>query len=150
MRKKIYLLALVIFLSQGYQSVFGQPKIKVGKLTPKDLAVTCPFDSSAGAFYILDYGVTSIASDYNVLFRHTVRMKITDKSEFERANITLTHHPSSPIGRFKGFTYNLEDGKMEIREVKKENIFKERVNDNRSNFKVTFPGVKEGSVIEYS
>ena len=150
MRKTTYIGALAILLLQHPFSVISQPKVKVGKMTAKELAVTCPFDSSAGAFYILDYGVTSIASDYNVVLRHTVRLKILDKSEFERANISLTHHPSSPIGKFKGFTYNLEGGKVEIKEVKKENIFKEKVNDSRANFKVTFPGVREGSVIEYS
>ena len=53
------------------------------------------------------------------------------------------------ISSFKAYTYNMVDGKLEKSKVDKSLIYKERVNDNLSISKFTFPNVKEGSIIEY-
>lgn len=130
---------------------YSQEGFKPGKIDPAVVAMeNCPYDSSAGAFYVLNFGQTRINSQLEVEFRHVVQIKIVDKSELDRGDISIPHHPKSGVTGLKAFTYNIEDGELVTTKLEKSSIFKEKVNDNRSNLKFTMPNVKEGSVIEYS
>lgn len=126
-------------------------KLKTGKLTLEEVQnANCPYDSSAAAFYMLEYGETRVGADLSIILMHVVRLKIVKSSELDRANITIPYYSRQPITKLKGYTYNVVDGKLEVSDLSKENIFKEKVDDDNSNLKLTFPDVKEGSVIEYT
>lgn len=130
---------------------YSQKGFKPGKIDPAAVAMeTCPYDSSAGAFYIFNYGETGINSQLEVEFRHIVQIKIVDKSELDRGDITIPHSIKSGVVGLKAYTYNIEDGELVTTKLEKSSIFKEKVNDTRANLKFSMPNVKEGSVIEYS
>lgn len=116
-------------------------------------------DSSAGAVILFDVGVVSFDPNANnghqfsyILEKH-IRIRLLNKSAFNLATITLSAYrkgPASPtIDKFKGATYNLEDGKVVATRLDKSNIFKDQSGDLNME-RVVFPNVKEGSVIEYS
>ncbi len=149
---KLTHISIVCLLSIFFVNLDAAPdKNRVGKLTINDIKNThCPYDSAAGAYYIYSYGKTGLSSQLMIEFTHVVRLKFVDKSELDRANVTIPFGNKWPVQRLKGYTYNKVNGKLEVTELKKENMFKEKVNDEYSNLKLTFPNVKEGSVIEYS
>jgi len=109
----------------------------------------CPYDSSAGAFYILDYGKTTVNSSLSVFFEQRVRLKILDKSEFDRADVSITSWGGA-AKKLKAFTYNMVNGQLVTTKLEKENIYKERVDSDRTKLSFSLPDVREGSVIEYS
>ena len=130
---------------------FSQEGFKPGKIDPKHVkSEVCPIDSSASAYYILDYGLTRINSQLDVVLDHVVIIKILDNTEFDRGDVTIPYNSSSSVSRLKAFTYNMENGSLVTTKLEKSNIFKEKVDDNTSNLKFSMPNVKEGSVIEYS
>lgn len=130
----------------------GQEKFKPGKIDQSIVENTiCPYDSSAGAFYILDYAETQFDHTLNISFKHTVMLKITDKSELDRGDITIPYYPDQgTVTKLKAFTYNIENGTLVTSELDKKNIFKEKVDEQETNLKFGMPNVRVGSVIEYS
>lgn len=145
MNKILFCILLVPFLS------FAQEGFKPGKIDPELVkAKTCPIDSSAGAYYILDYGRTGINNQLVVELKHVVRLKILDKSELDRGDITIPYTTSMGVNRLRAFTYNYENGEVVTTKLEKSDIYKERVDENTTNMKFSMPNVKEGSVIEYS
>jgi hypothetical protein len=52
--------------------------------------------------------------------------------------------------KLKAATYNLQDGKVVKSEVEKSMIFDEKVTTNYRKLKISFPDVREGSIIEYT
>ncbi len=129
----------------------SQDGFKPGKIDPSFVKMEkCPFDSTARAYYILNYGETSIAHTMEVEFKNVVQLKIISKSEFDKADISIPYANGKSVLALKAYTYNMENGKMVATKVDKDGVFKEKVNDNYSKLNITFPNVKEGSVIEYS
>jgi len=129
----------------------AQDKFDLGELQIDDLGADyCPIDSSAGAYYLEEYGQTRIASNMKVYFRKVVRLKILSEKELDQANVTVPYLNESSVRRIEGFTYNIEGGELSISELSRDNVFREKVDDDYSNLKLSFPNAKVGSVIEYS
>ncbi|MEM8999699.1 MAG: DUF3857 domain-containing protein [Bacteroidota bacterium] len=80
------------------------------------------------------------------------RIKIYDKSGLDWGTVNVSLYTSQngeeTISSVKGYTYNLENGKVVETKLKKEGIFKEKVNKYRNKTSIAMPNVKEGSVIE--
>ena len=130
---------------------YSQERFKPGKIDPKLVEMKeCPFDSSAGAFYLLEYGETRIDYNLDIELYHVVRLKITDKSELDRGDITIPYEPSKSVKKLMAFTYNMENGQLVTTKLEKGDIFKEKVDEYTTNLKFSMPNVREGSVIEYS
>lgn len=156
MNKRL-LLALMLVLPFLSNAQFVPQKF--GKITPEEIALKVyPKDSSASAVVLFDkgefyYNFNTVTSDFMVVFREHKRIKILKKDGVEYATEKIPVYGKSEsremINTFKAFTYNMNEGKMEKSKVDKSLIFKERVNDNLSINKFTFPSVKEGSIIEY-
>ena len=53
------------------------------------------------------------------------------------------------LANVKAVTYNLEGGKVVETKFEKSNIFKDKIDKNRSVKKFTLPNIKEGSIIEF-
>lgn len=155
---KLYCAFLFFFFSLAAFSS-TPPDITFGKVDKATLAMTHhPLDSTAGAVVLGDYGSSRI--DYNqaqglhiVFTRHT-RIKIFNSSGYDVANVYVNLYrvgnKEEDISQIKGYTYNLEDGKVVKTKLKNDNKFQESYSDNLNRAKFTLPNVKEGSVIEYS
>jgi hypothetical protein len=53
------------------------------------------------------------------------------------------------ISLLKGYSYHLDNGKIQKVKLSKQSIFEEKTSDEWTTIKFTMPDVKEGSVIEY-
>ena len=141
----------VLILALILPSLAQKSPFKFGEIDQKYFEMThCPIDSSAGAMIIEDYGLSTIDYNFEIAFLYHVRIKIFDKSEFDRADISIPHYYRDQVRKLKASTYNLENGKVVEYEVEKDQIFKEERSEYTRAINFTFPKVQEGSIIEYT
>ncbi|HEV2482558.1 MAG TPA: DUF3857 domain-containing protein [Puia sp.] len=133
--------------------------VKFGKLTPEDFNVTVTGpDSAAGAVVIADYGTSSFEGSprgwFDLVFKHSCRMKILKQSAFEAATIKIPLYVSgSESEKLVGLhaaTYTLENGKVVETKVDEKAIFTDQLDRHWVEKKFTFPALKEGAIIEYT
>ena len=153
--KKTVLFILVatglIAYSARLEAANKSPK-KFGDIDIKNLEMTIyDRDSSAAAVYIFDWGKSYInyATSKLTVEMH-VRIKIINSDGFSYGDIEIPHDIKSPVMKFKGATYNLENGQIVKSEVDKSMIFDEKVSSTQRRINISFPDVREGSIIEYS
>lgn len=149
----LFILTLVLPLLGRAQ----KPPIKFGDISLEDLQMKgYPLDSSAAAVVLADYGESTISyiqsEGFILNFERIRRIKILKKEGFEWADFSFSlYHNGSDEERLVGLkaaTYNLENGKIVESKVSKDAIFKEKYDTNNDLMKITFPNVKEGSLIE--
>ncbi len=135
---------LALFLNLSIANAgFSQEKIKFGKISEEDLAMTqYDRDTSAEAVILYDQGVLDGSS---LQFNRHLRIKILKKTGYERANLVVDVPGKSAV---KGFSYNLENGEIVKTKLSKESIFQEEVVEDLTVLRVFMPNVKEGTVIE--
>jgi hypothetical protein len=159
-RKTIIFLALVqglFFLA--IHAAYAQPEpMKFGKIEMKEMEMkSYDKDTSASAVVLGDYGrsyYTYVGEEFQVNLERHVRIKILKKSGYEHGNIRVPLWKSGlteeKLADIKGFTYNLENGKIVKAKLEKEAIFQEKMNENLNVKTFAMPAIKEGSVIEYT
>jgi len=80
------------------------------------------------------------------------RIKIYNKTGLNWGTIEVPLYKSNNgeenIGSIKGYTYNIVNNKVVETKLKKDGIFKEKVNKYRNKASIAMPEVKEGSVID--
>lgn len=132
--------------------------MKFGKIEMKEMELKVyDKDTAASAVVLGDYGrsyYSYIRNDFQVNLERHVRIKILKKAGYELGNIRVPLWKSGMTKEetldIKGFTYNLENGKIVKAKLEKDAIFQEKVNENLNMKTFTMPAIKEGSVIEYS
>lgn len=118
-------------------------------------ATTYPKDSTANAFYIYEDGYSRFQQegDYNLISDYKAKIKILNKEGFEHANIEIRlfkgESGNEKLHDLKAATHFLEDGVLQVREVKPDLVFTEK-NPEYDVVKFTFPSVQPGAVIVYS
>jgi hypothetical protein len=130
-----------------------------GNVTKADLELTeCPFDKEAMAYRLVDEGKVAFEWDNGKnFFRMTkmrrIRIKIFKDKALNYADVRLRYVSDDrfeKISDISAATYNLgAGGEVEKTKLEKSQIFNQKVSDNLSEVKFTFPGAKAGSVIEY-
>ena len=155
MIKKIVLLVLIYFFTN---LSFAQKK-ELGKVTIDELKEKFhPIDSSATAAYLIKKGTTRFLLDADGYWTLetivNVKIKIYKKEGLKYANQSVSYYVGGNTKEVVSFsneaTYNLVDNKVIKTKLKSEGMFKEEFNENWNVKKITFPDVKEGSIIEYS
>lgn len=118
---------------------------------------TCPFDQSADAVVLSDYGQWRFKSRGKglgfiaILERH-VRIKILSENGLEYANQSITYISEGNLEKVKGFTaqtINRVEGFPIIEALEKENIF-ELESEVFTDLQFTFPKAKVGSILEWT
>lgn len=155
LKYRILFLTLLVIISQAFAQ---KDPIKFGEVDEADVKAT-KYDKfpDAEAIVLCDYGTVSYdvtnTSDKLVAKRVT-RIKILKKAAYEQANHTIYYSVNgSNRERYmsiKGYTYNIEDGKVVKTKLEKSAITEKMINKNVGEIKFTMPNVKEGSVIEYT
>ncbi|MEQ9009599.1 MAG: DUF3857 domain-containing protein, partial [Ekhidna sp.] len=129
----------------------SQKKIKLNNFDESYFTMShCPYDSSAGAFYLSDYGKSRFDNNFEIEFTHHVILKILSPEEYDRADIKIPFSKGDRVSGFEAATYNMVDGKVMESKIKRKDVIIEDVNNNTRSFNFTFPNVKEGSIIEYT
>ncbi|GAB3530430.1 hypothetical protein GCM10027443_11010 [Pontibacter brevis] len=150
-------LFLLFFLFCGSWSEGWAQAAKFGKIDEAELAMrTYDKDTSAAAVILSDYGYTSfnLTGELQVVTQRHMRIKILKKSGYDWANISVPYYMNGStkdrVGSIKGFTYNLENGKIQKEKLDSKTVFDEQRNEYWHLKKFTMPNVKEGSVIDVS
>jgi transglutaminase-like putative cysteine protease len=152
--KKISIIILFVFFQLGFTQ-----KLKLGEVTIDELNENVhPIDSSSAAAYLFKIGKTNFNLTRDGFWEITtevdVKIKIYKKEGFKFADQEIAYfvggNGKEKVYISDAYTYNLVGGKVEKTRLKSESEFKEEVNDKWNLKKITFPGVKEGSIIEFS
>ncbi|WP_340063398.1 hypothetical protein [Ascidiimonas aurantiaca] len=149
---------LLLLINYGY----AQQKTFTFGVTPiSDVEMTTyEKDTTAGAVILYDHGKAKIRYESNgpiLTFECVRRIKIFDRSAFDRANIAISLYKSTTsrdrekISDIKAYSFTKgENGTIEKTTLGKEAIFHEDYTENTDLVKFTVPNIKEGSVIDYS
>lgn len=132
-------------------------EVKFGKIPEELLSQTAhPLYPDASAAII--YKEQRVSFDYlqstgwEVQTYTHIRLKIYNKMGLDNANfeIPLYHDGSDSerLSKYKGYTYNLENGKITEDKLKKDGVFETDMNDYMKLATLTMPNIKEGSVVE--
>lgn len=152
--KKISIIILFVFFQLGFTQ-----KLKLGEVTIDELKENVhSIDSSSAAAYLFKIGKTNFDLTRDGFWEITtevdVKIKIYKKEGFKFADQEIAYfvggNGKEKVYISDAYTYNLVGGKVEKTRLKSESEFKEEVNDKWNLKKITFPGVKEGSIIEFS
>lgn len=114
-------------------------------------------DSTAKGVVIFEKGETLIdyyQNSFHVSYKRHVRIKVLTDEGFDLADVELSFRTSNPEQKIKGIkavSYTLdENGKVKKESVGRRDRFTEKISDTRSQVKFTIPGIKKGTVLEYS
>jgi hypothetical protein len=136
-------LLLFIFSQAPFGVTSAQEKVKFGKIPIEDLQMSrYAADSTAPAIILYDKGYFDATSSR---FTRHMRLKIISNAGASYANFAVRTPSKSGID---GSTYNLVNGEIVEAPLEKENIFTEKIVDDLSIYKIFFPNVKPGSVVE--
>lgn len=149
----------LLCLTQNYLIAQDKLNFKYGKITPADFDLSKnKFDTSVSAVVIADVGSSAfegnVKGSFSLSFKKQIRIKILNKNGFDAANVEIPLYfigqAEEKVTNLKASTYTLEGGKVVEMELDKKSIFKDKYDKNHMTIKFTLPGVKEGSIIEYS
>ena len=156
----LFFLAFILF---NQKNISGQDKVsyQFGDVTVKDFILpTSPvLDSSAGAVIIADIGKTKFTGSKNGYLLYTFtyfgRIKLLSKNAFDELATLKLHlygkgEYKDKLTDFKAAVYNLEGDKLVTTAVNDKDLFEDKISPYHSVNKISLPGIKEGSLIEYS
>lgn len=140
------------------QKITNMP-IQFGKVQPADFAnpPAATDTAAAEAEYLCDFGNSKIVGSndhFQVVFERTARLRINRKSGYEWATVQVPLYTkdgnSERLTNLKGFTYNLQDGRVSQVKLSSEPVFKEKLDKNHLQVSFTMPEVRENSIVEFS
>ena len=149
-------LAIALFT---FSQISAQVDVKFGKVSVEELKKEKSLiDPDAGAEVLGEFGVLHFKLDrelglvYN--FEYHKRIKIYNSTGYDYADVSIPFYDPTGIGGedipvLKAYTYNLEGGKVEKIKLTSKEIIEQKTSENWKVKKLTFPQVKEGTVIEY-
>jgi len=132
---------------------------KFGKVTDEEVNMTtyAP-DTTANAVVIFKNGTTFYdisVNDFRVNYEIEAKIKILKSEGTEYADIQIPYYNNDRnlskevVNMIEATAYNMENGQVVKTKMKKEYIFRERLNDKYMQVKFSIPSVKAGTVIEY-
>ncbi|MBN2237515.1 MAG: DUF3857 domain-containing protein, partial [Bacteroidales bacterium] len=159
MIKSLYIISFLLSYFTLSISGYGQANMKFGKVPMEDLKMTVYENDTTAEAAILGeesyYNIGYTTGGFKLIMEVHRRIKILHKDAIDAwGNITFSLYENSggkeSLGSFKGYTFNLDGGKVVEEKIALKDAFKERSSENTSTYKFTFNNVQVGSVIEYS
>jgi len=147
-------ITLLLFLSI-IQTVYCQrdkENFKLGRATRHELNMTVyEKDSTASAVVLEERGHEFVDEDNDYRFRRDIykRIKIFDKSEFERATISINTSKTKKVIDIKAITYTVEGNKIKKTHLLEKNIYVKKISEYWTQTSFTLPNIEEGCVIEF-
>jgi hypothetical protein len=131
-----------------------------GKLVPADFTLPAKaiIDSDANAVILSDIGEAHFVGNnknwFSLVYKRQTRIRIINKKAFDLATVTVPLYSpkdgdAEKLSEVAAAAYNLENGQVVPTRLDQKDIFQNRENNwTAANFSV--PGVKEGSILEYT
>jgi hypothetical protein len=153
MRRIIIILLTILFLQPVSAQNLSQ---KFGKITKDELEMTA-YDKAPDAEAVILYENVDIYynvfNNINIVYDYKIKVKILKKEGTSWGDGEIILHNRGSADEFlsglKASSYNLVNGKIVESELKKDYIFREKIDDKRTRVKFSIPEVQVGSVIEY-
>ena len=156
--KHFFLLYLILSLI-GSQQLFAQD-FEFGKFNSEDFNLkNVPFDSTANAVVLREFGTASIQFDDNtgrsyISYEYHVKIKIFNKQGFDEANIQIplriySNDRMDEISGLSAVTMNFTETGLSKTELNPKGIFTDKKSKYLNINKFTMPDIREGSIIEY-
>ncbi len=151
---------LGVFLFQ-LPNIYSQEKTPVsfGKVSADDFNVNSQLvDANSSAVIIADVGDTKFEGNnkgwFMYVYKRQTRIKILDKKAYDLATVKIllyrNENGQEKVDHLDAVTYNIENGKVSATNLASEDVFDEKVDKNHLYKKFSMPGVKAGSIIEYT
>lgn len=152
--KKVIILAFFFLSLNNYSQ-----EIEFGKVSKKELEEKFhPKDSTANAAYLYRkrktyYEFNETEGGFEVITEIHNRIKIYNKDGFDKANLFIGYYKpisgkEEKVSSLKGYSFNIENGKVNKQKLSKSSIFNEELSKYRSAKKITFPNIKVGTVLD--
>jgi transglutaminase-like putative cysteine protease len=130
-----------------------QPPVKWEEIPLSELQMTSfEKDPDASAVILCDYGESKFDDDLNIVYARHLRIKILNENGYEWGTHSISLYTGDSIERLdelEGITYHLnENGEIIQSELDSDDIFKEKVTDNRTKYKFTMPALKPGCIVD--
>jgi hypothetical protein len=146
------------------QPCFAQDRDKVkhvlGKVTPTDfkLPATPIIDSNTHAVVLSDEGEVHFIGNkrdwFSYVYTRQTKIMILDKTAFGLATVEVdlrnVQDHADVLGSVIASTYNIENGQLVDTKLDPKDIFFTKLNKYYKTAKFSLPGVKEGSIVEYT
>jgi hypothetical protein len=150
----LILISCRIFTCQNAYSQNQAPVVKWGEVSMEDLKMTSfPADTNATAVILFDRGEASMNENWGIVFKQHKRIKILTAAGFNWGTLQINYYTKGNmelIDDIEGNTFILsEDGKVVKYELKRKDIFKQKLNDNYEQIKFTLPSLSPGCIIEF-
>ncbi|MDD2798483.1 MAG: DUF3857 and transglutaminase domain-containing protein [Bacteroidales bacterium] len=155
--KKINVIFILILIS--YSNIFSQESVKeFGKISIAEVEMSeYSKDKNADAVVLFDKGISRFVRteySFDVLYERTTRIKILSEAGVKWAQIEIPFYQEGEIyekvTNIDAYSYNIENGGLNKTQLKISNTYDERMNNFWLKKKFAIPGVKVGSVIEYT
>ncbi|MBG7613514.1 DUF3857 domain-containing protein [Polaribacter sp. BAL334] len=150
--------ALILFVL--FQTITFSQDYKFGKISQEELEEKFhPIDSTAEAAYLFNYrrsyfDFNQTKGGFDLITEVHQRIKIYNKEGFDYANKSVYYYnpdsgDSESVYDISGYTYYLENGKIEKEKLSKDGIFREKKDKFNTVVKLTLPKISEGCIIEF-
>lgn len=150
---------LLTMFALAFICIANAQDYKFGKVSKDEVANNIyEKDTSASAVILYKYRNTYFDHDhpdgYIVITEVHERIKILNKDGLDYATKKVRSYDygknHEKISGIKGYTYNIENGKLKTEKLKKDGIFEEKLSDYWEETSFTMPNVKVGSVVEFT
>lgn len=142
---------MICSYAQDFSRTFGSITQYEKEMTSYDK------DPEAEALVIYNIGKSSFIRDesgFDILFEYRTKIKIFNKAGYKWADVTIPYYREGNIYEkvydIKAYTYNYENGSLKRTELDEDNCYDEKLNERWNLKKFAIPGVKDGSIIEYT
>jgi hypothetical protein len=146
---KLFTLLLLIGIVVTSQ---GQHSLKWGKPSKEEIQLNiCSFDSSANAVVLAETGHIRFINNF-VYLEIYKKVKILNSKGLDYATVEIPYqvkYNMDDVQDLKAQTINIENGVPVITQLVKDQIFTQTPDPWMEEKKFTFPGVKDGSILEY-
>lgn len=148
---KKFIFPIFLFFSIG--TAFSQ-KAKMGEFTDEEIALKeVNFEKDAPAVVLLEQGQSKFFGGL-LETSYFFRVKILTEAGKEKGDIRIPYYVGDDrmetITGIKATVTNFSNGKAQEEKVGKENIFEVELGEGWKEYRITFPNVQVGSIIEYT
>ena len=149
----------VILLFQTSKSYSQHKPVNFGRVIVDDFTLNnSSGEPNSNAVILADVGSVKFEGNskgwFTYVYKRQKRIKILDKKAFGLATVQILLYQNKEaeekVEKLSAVTYNLENGRVTETKLDLKDTYKEKVDKNYSYKKFLLPGVKEGSIIEYS
>jgi hypothetical protein len=152
---------LCLCLSATFCVAQDKAKNTFGKVSPADFNLPSKsiIDSNASAVILSDVGDVHFVGNkegwFSYVYKRQTRIKILNKKAFALATVSIDLYgekggDDETLSKVEANAFNLENGQVAVTALDPKDIFLNRTEKKWTEAKFSVPGLKAGSVIEYT